>query len=98
LLQDIAGSLAGKIAEDRLLGRKGKQERGDYQRAFDCALRLNARDETGAKLLLTWMEHRVGWLVEKLWPEITRVAYGLLERGRLSDEQVNEILNGNDGA
>jgi len=44
------------------------------------------------------MEHRVGWLVEKLWPEITRVAYGLLERGRLSDEQVNEILNGNDGA
>jgi hypothetical protein len=93
LLQDIAGSLAGKIAEDRVRGRKGKQERGDYQRAFDCALRLNAQDEVGTKLLLRWMERRTALLVDKLWPQIHKLAFALLEHDRLDGKQIAEVLS-----
>jgi hypothetical protein len=97
VFEDIAGSLAGKIAEDRLCGFKdeaGRKESGDYKKAFDCAMRLNAQKKVGAELLLEWMEFRTGLFVEKLWPQIQKVAYALLQRGKLSRSEIAEILNG----
>ena len=97
LLENIAGSLDGKIAEDRACGFKdeaGRNESGDYKRAFDCALRLNSGDEAGAKLLLQWMERRTELFVARLWPQIQKVSYALLERGKLTGAEIAEILNG----
>jgi hypothetical protein len=100
LFQDIAGSLAGKIAEDRLRGFKAEWEsdcKADYARAFDCALRLNAKDEVGAKLLLQWMQHRVELLVGKLWPRIHKLAFALLENGRIAGPELHEIMHESKG-
>lgn len=97
LFEDIAASLAGKISEDRLCGFKSETEfhsSGDYKRAFDCALRLNSGDEVGANLLLQWMSRRVELFVARLWPSIETVAYALLQREKLSGEEIEEILNG----
>lgn len=97
LFENIAGGLAGKIAEDRACGFKdeaGRKESGDYKKAFDCALRLNSGDEAGAKLLLRWMERRTELFVAKLWPQIQKVTYALLEREKLSGQEIEQILNG----
>jgi hypothetical protein len=96
LFEDIAASLAGRIAEDHLCGFKDVgefQASGDYKRAASCALRLNSGDEIGAKLLLQWMERRTELFVEKLWPQIQKVAYALLEREKLSGREIEQILN-----
>jgi hypothetical protein len=92
LLQNIACSLAGKVAEDRVRGRKGKQEHGDYARAFDCALRLSAGDKVAADLLIQWAERRTELLVEKLWKQITALASALLQIKKLTGAEVKEIL------
>jgi hypothetical protein len=98
LLQDIAGSLAGKIAEDRLRGSKGEHDAGDYHRAFDCALRLNGGDKQGAELLLKWMSYRTDKLVSKHFDTISRLAFKLLDSldnngvGRLTGEQIHEVI------
>ena len=99
--EDIAASLAGKIAEDRLCGFKDEAKyhsSGDYKRAFDCALRLNSGDEVGANLLLQWMSRRVELFVAKLWPSIEKVSYALLNEGKLNREQIAAILNGDNVA
>lgn len=92
LLQNMAGSLAGKFAEDRLRGCKGENEAGDYQRAFDCALRLSAGDKVAANLLIQWAERRTELLVTKLWPQIHKVAFALLERDRLTGDEIHKVL------
>jgi len=73
---------------------RGKPEPGDYARAFEIALRLNAGDETGAKLLLQWMKHRTALLVKELFPQIQKLTLALLEHEKLSGAQVAKILNG----
>jgi hypothetical protein len=100
--QNIAGCIAGKVAEDRLRGRKMNKAEwrasDDYQRAFDCALRLSAGDKVGARMLLMWAERRTGLLVEKLWPKISIVAQELLDSldnngvARLTGEQIREAI------
>jgi hypothetical protein len=95
LLQNITSSLAGRIAEDRARGFSDEREwvaSGDYARAFDCALRLSARDKIGADLLLQWAERRTQLLVTKLWPQIEKVAYALLDRQKLTGHEVEAIL------
>jgi ATP-dependent Zn protease len=97
LFEDIAASLAGKIAEDRLCGIRTVDDwhaSGDYKRAFDCAMRLNSGNEVGANLLLQWMSRRTELFVEKLWPSIQKLAYALLEREKLSGREIEQVLNG----
>ena len=102
LLQNIAGSLAGRVAEDRVRGFRDEQEwlsSGDYARAFDSALRLSAGDKVGAELLLQWAERRTELLARKLWPKIEKLAYVLLERQKLCGAEVAAVLNnGGNGA
>lgn len=101
LLQNIAGSLAGRIAEDRLRGFTDEAEwkkSGDYGRAFDCAMRLSAQDKVAAKMLLKWAERRTKLLVEKLWPKITVLAFKLLDSldnngvARLGSDEIREAM------
>jgi len=86
LFQSIAGSLAGKIAEDRVRGYTDDDEwlgSGDYQAALHCALRLNGGDKIGAQMLLTWMERRTELLVIRLWSQIEKLSYALLQNEKL---------------
>jgi hypothetical protein len=101
LFQDIAGSLAGRIAEDRVRGFKNEEEwraSGDYARAWDCALRLNAGDKVGAELLLSWLSHRTSLLVEKHFEKIRALAFKLLDSvdnngvAQLTGEEVREAI------
>jgi hypothetical protein len=95
LLQNIAGSFAGRIAEDRMGGFTNEAEwkaSGDYASAFDCALRLSAGDKVGAEMLLQWAWRRTEKLVEKLWPKIHKVAFALLEHEKLSGDKIDKLL------
>jgi hypothetical protein len=101
LLQNIAGSLAGRIAEDRMGGFTNEAEwkaSGDYGSAFDCALKLSAGDKVGAEMLLQWAERRTEKPVEKLWPKIHALAFKLLDSvdnngvARLTGEEIREAI------
>jgi|SRR5581483_3648413 len=96
LLENIAVNFAGKVAEDRVRGYTDEEAwlgGSDYRRAFLLATRLNAGDKVGAELLLQWMERRTELFVSKLWPQIEKLAYALLNREKLSGEQIAEILS-----
>jgi hypothetical protein len=64
------------------------------KKAFAVALRLNDGDVEGAERLLHWLQRRAEVFVEKLWPDIRKVAFALLEYDRLTGQQVVAILNG----
>ena len=95
LFRAITACMAGKVAEDRGRGYSDDKEwraSGDYRKVWDCALRLNGGDRRGAELLLNWQEYRTAKFVEKHWPKIHKLAYALLDRGKLSGREVREII------
>jgi hypothetical protein len=98
LFQNIAGCLAGKVAADRGGFKANDAEwhaSKDYRQALDCALRLNAGDEVGSELLMAWMERRTLLLVDKLWPQIHKLAFALLDRSQLTGEEVRKLVSSN---
>ena len=95
LFRAITACMAGKVAEDRVRGFPDDKEwraSGDYRKVWDCALRLNGGDSRGAELLLNWQEYRTAKFVEKHWRKIHKVAYALLDKGKLSGAEVRRII------
>jgi hypothetical protein len=43
--------------------------------------------------LLKWRERRVELLVEKLFPQIQKLALALLDHGKLSGDQIQKVLH-----
>jgi hypothetical protein len=55
---------------------------------------LNDGDSQGAEWLIKWLDRRAQLLVEKQWPQVHKLAFGLLEHEKLTGPQVAKILNG----
>jgi hypothetical protein len=49
-------------------------------------------DEVEAELWLKLAEHRAEKLVAEQWPQIHRLAFALLEHGKLTGNEIREIL------
>jgi hypothetical protein len=64
----------------------------EHHRSWKRALWLSDNDEVGAELLLQWAAGRAQRLVEKLWPQIHRLAFALLEKERLSGGEINQVI------
>jgi hypothetical protein len=64
------------------------------QWAFD-SVAPNCGDEVEARLMLDWLSHRASKLVEQQWPQIHKVAFALLEHGKLGDAEICDLLGGN---
>ena len=66
---------------------------------FSLTRTHNGGDRQGAELLLSWMEHRTGKLVEKHWDKIHKLAFRLLDAvgsdgvGRLDGAQIQKVLS-----
>ena len=98
LLQRAICVCAGRATMDKVRGYKPKDDRNwwassdDRAQALECCLKLAGGDEVAAEYLLAYALRRAEILVEQHWPEIGRVAYGLLVHERLTGEQVREII------
>jgi hypothetical protein len=100
-LEEIIILQAGRAALDHLCRRKHHyddwQNSHDYKHSLSRALWLSDNDEAGALLLIQWAARRAECLVEKFWPQIQAVAFGLLEREpmRLTGDEAREIIERN---
>ena len=97
LLQHAICCCAGRAAMDKVYGYKPKDDRNwraseDRAQAMQCCLTIADGDEESAGYLLAFALRRAEMLVERHWPEINRVAYGLLVHEQLTGEQVREII------
>jgi len=66
----------------------------DYVKASRLALEINDGDQQGAGLLMAWLERRTDVLVSAQWPQVSKLAFALLEHDSLTGAQVKAILNG----
>jgi ATP-dependent Zn protease len=97
LFRLIIASCAGKAAMDRWYGYKAKSDQNwraseDRKQALSRALQINNGDQTGAELLLAWLERRAELLVERHWSQIHKLAFALLEREKLSGAEITQIM------
>ena len=99
LEQDIMACMAGRCTMGKLYGYKVEDDENwrasdDYKQTKECALRLrlNDGDSEGAELLIRWLERKTDLLIERLWPQIRKLAFALLEHDQLTGEQVREVL------
>ena len=59
---------------------------------------MNDGDSQGAELLIKWLDRRAQLLVEKQWPQVHKLAFGLLEHEKLTGEQVNVCVGAFSGS
>lgn len=88
----LSACLAGNEAEKRLKGRYDHVgARGDHKSVVDATSRYcgSLRQE---EAFIEWRRQAAADLVELRWTEIVRVADALLERGRLSRQQVESVM------
>jgi hypothetical protein len=94
LFQRVIALCAGGHAVQKL--RQGEPgncyERQDREKAFNICIELNDGDVEGAKRLLHWLERRSELLVERGWGDITRLSFALLEKGKLSGAEVENVI------
>jgi hypothetical protein len=86
---------------DRWYGYKAKGEQNwrgsdDRKQALTCALKLSDGDTEAAELLVKWGERRAEVMVGRTWPQVHKLAFALLEHGKLSGDQVRDLLGGQD--
>jgi hypothetical protein len=70
----------------------------DYVNASRLALEINDGDQQGAELLMAWLERRTDVLVSAQWPQVSKLAFALLEHDSLTGAQVKAILDGSNGS
>ena len=96
-LEEIIIYEAGRAAVDHLSGYKHEyadwEQSDDHKLSWPRAMWLSGDDEEAAQLLIQWAARRAECLVEKLWPQIHKLAFALLEQEKLSGEQIREVLS-----
>jgi hypothetical protein len=99
VMQVITASLAGGIAVQRFSGdgANGKGDGGDRAHVKYLALRLSEGRENEAEALLDWLRHKAQSAVDQHWRAIETLAYALLQKEKLSGEEVQKILAGKNG-
>src|SRR6266496_2914171 len=93
-LEQAITCCAGKYAVAALNGRRadyGWKRSEDRAQALRYCLAYCDGDEVAAELLLAYAMRRAELLVEKRWPQIHKLAFGLLEHEKLTGEQVKQI-------
>lgn len=100
-LDYIIAMCSGKAAVDKHFGWKVEsaedenwRESKDRKDALTAALKVSEGNAEAAEILVTWGELMADSLVEREWPRITKLAGAVVERGKLTGEQVIVILNG----
>jgi hypothetical protein len=90
---------------DSWYGHKAKGDENwkasdDRRQALTCALQLSGGDDEAAALLVKWAERMADVMVEKHWSKVHKLAFALLEFGKLSGDQVHNLLgrNGRNGS
>ncbi len=95
-LQEIIILQAGRAALDHLNNCKhyyDDWEAGnDHKLSWKRALWLSDGDEVAAGHLLAYAMRRAELLVDKLWPQIYKLAFTLLEHLKLDAEQIEKTL------
>jgi ATP-dependent Zn protease len=99
LLQHIICCCAGRAAKDRWYGYKAQSDENwkassDYAQALSCALQLSDGDRTAARLLVDYALRRADLLVEKHWPQISRLAFALLEYNKIAGNDIRHFMKG----
>jgi hypothetical protein len=94
LSRSVMAKLAAKCVAQRLGGYDDAEWRAsaDYVKATRFALELNGGDSQGAGLLLSWLERKTELLISELWPQVSKLACALLDKGKLSGCEVREII------
>src|SRR4029453_5166043 len=92
---------AAKCVTQHLRGCVDEEEwraSSDYVKASRLALEINDGDQQGAELLMAWLERRTDVLVSAQWPQVSKLAFALLEHDSLTGAQVKAILDGSNGS
>ena len=104
--QAVMASMAGKCEMDHWDGHKADTDdnwraSSDYKQAHKYALKLSGGDEIEAELWLKLAEHKTDKLIEKLSPQISKLALALLDSEgyarhgvtQFSGEQIRQVLS-----
>jgi hypothetical protein len=94
LCRSIMAKLAAKCVAQRLRCYDEAEWKGsaDFVKATRFALELNGGDQQGAELLLAWLQRKTELLISELWPQVSKLAYALLDKQKLSGCEVREII------
>jgi hypothetical protein len=89
-------ALAGKLAECRVTGDEPEYSEHDYREAREAAAILGARTNTLPGRVIHRIEHDINaWLaLPDIWGHLERIAAKLVERGRLTGEQIAVLVEG----
>jgi ATP-dependent Zn protease len=89
----IIAALAGRIAEQKYVGRKiiWGHER-DYHAARDLAATVVSFHDKVLQAFLNYCEEQSKVLVTSRWPEIQAVAHSLVERKSLKAREIREVI------
>jgi ATP-dependent Zn protease len=93
IFNKIIALAAGYIAQKRFSPRSVRswQASGDNKAVVDLATFVT--DPAGVTYLTQWLYHRAESLVNTRWADICAVSNALLERQRLSGDEVRDIIN-----
>jgi hypothetical protein len=96
LLNSAISGCAGKFSTAKCNGHAkdyGWKKSNDRAKAFARCLTLADNDEVAAEHLLSYAMRRAELLVEKQWNNITKIASALLEKEKLTGEEVSKLLS-----
>jgi len=101
-LDFIVACCGGKAAVDQLYRAKATTDKNwqaskDHADAFRVALHVSDGDAQAAELLVKWGERMADVVCLRLWPQIHKLAFALLEHGSLSGEHVKQLIQSHNG-